>query len=286
MRPTICTKCGKNVAIIFLRKNVNGVISDEGLCLKCARDMNIKPIEDTIRGMGLSDEDMDTLSEEMTEMLGNMPSPDEMPPDEDEGKTATFPFLNRLFSPPPENMPQNNGGGIPTPRGEFIPQPWRDGRGGDGRGESGGKKRRYLDNYSLSLTARAREGKLDRMIGRESELERVVQILNRRQKNNPCLIGEPGVGKTAIAEGLASLIAAGNVPFKLRSKEVHMLDLTALVAGTQFRGQFESRMKGLIEEVKEAGNVILVIDEVHNLVGAGDAEGSMSAANILKPALS
>ena len=193
--------------------------------------------------------------------------------DEESGKTATFPFLNRLFSngsnPPAEQQPSQNGGA-----------------GQQGTGRKTEKKRKFLDNYCINLSQRAREGKLDAVIGREQEIERVVQILNRRQKNNPCLIGEPGVGKTAIAEGLAQRIVKGEVPFKLRQKEVYLLDLTALVAGTQFRGQFESRMKGLIEEIRKAGNVILVIDEVHNIVGAGDAEGSMNAANILKPALS
>ena len=191
--------------------------------------------------------------------------------DEESGKTATFPFLNRLF------------GGNNNPPAEKGETPQRE-TGKESR--KGEKKHKYLDNYCINLSRRAREGKLDAVIGREEEIQRVVQILNRRQKNNPCLIGEPGVGKTAIAEGLAQRIAAGEVPFKLRDKEVYLLDLTALVAGTQFRGQFESRMKGLIEEIRKLGNVILVIDEVHNIVGAGDAEGSMNAANILKPALS
>ena len=194
--------------------------------------------------------------------------------DEDDGRTATFPFLNQLFGAA--------AGGDAEPKKDAAPRPDKNG----GKGQERPVKRKFLENYCISLTQRAQEGKLDRLIGRERELERVIQILNRRQKNNPCLIGEPGVGKTAIAEGLAMKIAKGDVPYKLLDKEVYLLDLTALVAGTQFRGQFESRMKGLIEEIKKLGNIILVIDEVHNIVGAGDAEGSMNAANILKPALS
>jgi ATP-dependent Clp protease ATP-binding subunit ClpA len=224
--------------------------------------------------MGLTDEDLESLTDEMMEAMGGAESLAETENAEDEGKTATFPFLNRLFGGPDEPPAQNE-----------FPRPGREPKDKD-QGGPGGKKRKYLESYCISLTQRAREGKLDRMVGRTVETERVIQILNRRQKNNPCLIGEPGVGKTAIAEGLAQRIADGTVPYKLREKEVYLLDLTALVAGTQFRGQFESRMKGLIEEIKQQQNIILVIDEVHNLVGAGDAEGSMNAANILKPALS
>ncbi len=280
MRPALCSRCGKNVAVVFITKIENGQTKNEGLCLKCARDLHIKPVDDVINKIGLSDEDLEGLTGEMmnalsgVEELTPMDESDHDAEDaEDEGKTATFPFLNRLFGGGSggENAPQ---GGGETRRSENAQQ-----------GAKGGK-RKFLDNYCIDLTQRAREGKLDRMVGREEELERVIQILNRRQKNNPCLIGEPGVGKTAIAEGLAQRIAMGNVPAKLQEKEVFLLDLTALVAGTQFRGQFESRMKGLIEEIRKHGNVILVIDEVHNIVGAGDAEGSMNAANILKPALS
>ena len=227
--------------------------------------------------MGITPEDLESLSGEMMQAFGGAEELEDLPEeeggDEDEsGKTATFPFLNRLF------------GGSQTPAEK---QPGdQSAQGRETKGGKTEKKRKFLDNYCINLSRRAREGKLDAVIGREEEIERVVQILNRRQKNNPCLIGEPGVGKTAIAEGLAQRIVAGQVPFKLRDKEVYLLDLTALVAGTQFRGQFESRMKGLIEEIRKAGNIILVIDEVHNIVGAGDAEGSMNAANILKPALS
>ena len=273
MRPTLCSRCKKNAAVIFITKIENGQSSNEGICLKCAREMNIKPVEDIIRKMGLTDEDLDSLTDEMMDAMGGMDSLAEPEDNTDDGKTATFPFLNRLFGGPDDSPPRD------------FPRPGRDQKEKE-QGTPGGKKRKYLDNYCISLTRRAADGKLDRIVGRETETERVVQILNRRQKNNPCLIGEPGVGKTAIAEGLAQRIFDGNVPHKLRDKEVFLLDLTALVAGTQFRGQFESRMKGLVEEIRNHGNVILVIDEVHSLVGAGDAEGSMNAANILKPALS
>ena len=279
MRPTLCSRCGKNVAVVFITKIEAGQTKNEGLCLKCARELHIKPVDDVINKMGLSDEDLEGLTGEMMNALSGVE--DLTPVDEDDqggdddGKTATFPFLNRLF-----------GGGNSNTDNTPPPPPQQDNRRENAQQPPKGGKRKFLDNYCIDLTQRAKEGKLDRMVGREEELERVIQILNRRQKNNPCLIGEPGVGKTAIAEGLAQRIANGDVPVKLRDKQVYLLDLTALVAGTQFRGQFESRMKGLIEEIRKQGNVILVIDEVHNIVGAGDAEGSMNAANILKPALS
>ena len=279
MQTTMCSRCGKNVAVIFITKIENGQAQNQGLCLKCAREMHIKPVDDMINKMGLSDEDLESLSGDMmtalngAEELLNMDNSDEGGEDDD-GKTATFPFLNRLFGGPGGQNANSGEQNNERPRQEqAVPN-------------NKGAKRKFLDNYCIDLTQRAREGKLDSMVGREEELERVIQILNRRQKNNPCLIGEPGVGKTAIAEGLAQRIAMGNVPYKLQDKQVFLLDLTALVAGTQFRGQFESRMKGLIEEIRKHGNIILVIDEVHNIVGAGDAEGSMNAANILKPALS
>ena len=277
MQPNMCSRCGKNVAVVFITKIENGESKNEGLCLKCARQLHIKPVEDIMNKMGISDDDLDSISGDMMSAFSGVESLmdiDGISDDgDDDGKTATFPFLNRLFGG--ANGEANNAGG------DNIPQPPKNSK------ESGrpGKKK-FLDNYCINLTQRAKEGKLDNMIGRKEELERVIQILNRRQKNNPCLIGEPGVGKTAVAEGLAQRIAGGDVPYKLRNKEVFLLDLTALVAGTQFRGQFESRMKGLIEEIRKHGNIILVIDEVHNIVGAGDAEGSMNAANILKPALS
>ena len=279
MQAKMCSRCGKNVAVVFITKLEGGVQKNEGLCLKCARELHIKPVDDMIEKMGITDEDLDNLSGEMMNALNGVESLMDMSIDpdndanddsDDDGKTATFPFLNRLFGNGNNTPAESNNAAAQQPPKE------------------GGKppKRKFLDNYCINLTDRARAGKLDNMIGREEELERVIQILNRRQKNNPCLIGEPGVGKTAVAEGLAQRIALDQVPYKLRGKEVYLLDLTALVAGTQFRGQFESRMKGLIEEIRKQGNIILVIDEVHNIVGAGDAEGSMNAANILKPALS
>ena len=279
MQPTLCSKCKKNVAVVFIsRMNEKNEMVNEGLCLKCAAQLGLPQVEDMMKRMGITPEDLENINSEMMQAFGgaeelDAPVDEGEEDDEESGKTATFPFLNRLFNngsnPPAEQQPSQNGGA-----------------GQQGTGRKTEKKRKFLDNYCINLSQRAREGKLDAVIGREQEIERVVQILNRRQKNNPCLIGEPGVGKTAIAEGLAQRIVKGEVPFKLRQKEVYLLDLTALVAGTQFRGQFESRMKGLIEEIRKAGNVILVIDEVHNIVGAGDAEGSMNAANILKPALS
>ena len=283
MQPTLCARCHKNMAVVFINRIENGQSHQEGLCLKCARELHIKPIDDIISKMGINDEDLDGLSSEMMEAMQNLSgSGDDLmnienddDSSDDDGKTATFPFLNRLFGAQNTANAENRDSAAETERPRV--------------GKDGGErkpKRKFLDNYCISLTDRARAGKLDRMIGRSEELERVIQILNRRQKNNPCLIGEPGVGKTAIAEGLAQRIASGDVPAKLRDKQVFLLDLTSLVAGTQFRGQFESRMKGLIEEIRREGNIILVIDEVHNLVGAGDAEGSMNAANILKPALS
>ena len=279
MQPTLCSKCKKNVAVVFIsRMNEKGEPVNEGLCLKCAAQLGLPQVEDMMKRMGITPDDLENLNSEMmqafggAEELGDVAQANEDgDEDEESGKTATFPFLNRLF------------GGSNNPPAEKGETPQRE-TGKESR--KGEKKHKYLDNYCINLSRRAREGKLDAVIGREEEIQRVVQILNRRQKNTPCLIGEPGVGKTAIAEGLAQRIAAGEVPFKLRDKEVYLLDLTALVAGTQFRGQFESRMKGLIEEIRKLGNVILVIDEVHNIVGAGDAEGSMNAANILKPALS
>ena len=283
MQPTLCARCHKNMAVVFINRIENGQSHQEGLCLKCARELHIKPIDDIISKMGINDEDLDGLSSEMMEAMQNLSGngddlmniENDADSSDDDGKTATFPFLNRLFGAQNAANAENRDSAAETERPRV--------------GKDGGErkpKRKFLDNYCISLTDRARAGKLDRMIGRSEELERVIQILNRRQKNNPCLIGEPGVGKTAIAEGLAQRIASGDVPAKLRDKQVFLLDLTSLVAGTQFRGQFESRMKGLIEEIRREGNIILVIDEVHNLVGAGDAEGSMNAANILKPALS
>ena len=279
MQPTLCSRCKKNVAVVFISKMEGDRTIHEGLWLKCAKDLGLPQVDDMMKRMGISDEDLETLSQEMRQAMSGVENIEDLPGgeedgDEEEGKTATFPFLNRLFS-----------GGGDVARNE---NPDEGGQQRDRREKKDAKggQRKYLERYCISLTQKAKDGKLDPVIGRTQEIERVVQILNRRQKNNPCLIGEPGVGKTAIAEGLAQRIVDGNVPFKLQDKEVYLLDLTALVAGTQFRGQFESRMKGLIDEVKKLGNIILMIDEIHNIAGAGDAEGSMNAANILKPSLS
>ncbi len=281
MQPTLCTRCKKRIAVVFISKMEKGESVNEGLCLKCAKEIGLPQVGEMMRRMGITDEDLDMINDEMMSAFGGAESMEGLiPKDEDggdedseDGKTATFPFLNRLFGSSQDT---------PAPTGESS------GRTHETKERKSDKppKRKYLDSYCINLTERAKTGKLDHLVGREQEIERVIQILNRRQKNNPCLIGEPGVGKTAIAEGLAQRIANREVPFKLRDKEVYLMDLTALVAGTQFRGQFESRMKGLIEEIRKCGNIILVIDEVHSIVGAGDAEGSMNAANILKPALS
>ncbi len=274
MQPKLCAKCKKNIAVVFITKIENGVTMNEGYCLKCARSLGIPQIDQAVKQMGFSEDDLDNLTDEMSNMFGQIDQGDHDEDDMD-SQTATFPMINQLFGHSPKaNLPtkKNETENSENPEEKTKKQK--------------NKKHKFLDSYCMDLTGRAKAGKLDRVIGRDVETERVIQILNRRQKNNPCLIGEPGVGKTAIAEGLAQRIAAGEVPYKLRDKEVFLLDLTALVAGTQFRGQFESRMKSLIGEIKECGNIILVIDEVHNLVGAGDAEGSMNAANILKPALS
>ncbi len=274
MQPKMCVKCKKNIAVVFITKVENGIALNEGYCLKCARGLGVPQIDQVVNQMGISEEDLDLLSDEMSSMFGQRDDSEKHDDDEIDSQTATFPLLNQLLGSSgnlPDQQPRQ-------PRKEEQPE--------NEKTKKKNKKHKFLDTYCLDLTGRAREGKLDRVIGRDMETERVIQILNRRQKNNPCLIGEPGVGKTAIAEGLAQRIVARQVPYKLWDKEVFLLDLTALVAGTQFRGQFESRMKSLIAEVKECGNIILVIDEVHNLVGAGDAEGSMNAANILKPALS
>ena len=278
MQPKLCVKCKKNVAVVFISKIENGATLNEGYCLKCARSLGIPQLNDVVRQMGISEEDLDLLTDEMSNMFAQIDRDPDGDDDEVESQTATFPLLNQLFGS--DSMASRQPQEPADPAKEK-----QSGETGKKSKKNGGKHK-FLDSYCLNLTQRAREGQLDRVIGRDMETERVIQILNRRQKNNPCLIGEPGVGKTAIAEGLAQRVVAGEVPYKLKDKEVFLLDLTALVAGTQFRGQFESRMKSLIGEIKSCGNIILVIDEVHNLVGAGDAEGSMNAANILKPALS
>ncbi|MBO4452811.1 MAG: ATP-dependent Clp protease ATP-binding subunit [Clostridia bacterium] len=262
-----CSRCRIRPAIIFVQKNVGGKITSEGYCIKCAQELGIKPIDDIINQMNMSQEDIDALNEGMNGMI---PLENE---DDDESGRAPSIDLNSFF-----------GSGDTPSDGDNKQEKNENAK----NGQQGGKRRgqSYLRDFCICLTERAREGKLDRIVGRDNELARVIQILTRRQKNNPCLIGEPGVGKTAVAEALAERIADGNVPYKLKDKEIYLVDMTAIVAGTQFRGQFENRMRGLIEEAKKAGNAILVIDEVHSIVGAGNAEGGMNAANILKPALS
>ena len=271
----VCSKCKKRTAVVFITRMEGDKAINEGLCLLCAKEMNIGPVNDLMKKFGISDEDVEQMEEQVGEMMGSMfgggEDGDSVGDDSfDPGGAATFPLMQNLF-----------GGG--ADKSEETDTKEKSGKPDKKNKE---KKRRCLSQYCTDLTARARNGQIDAIIGRDREIYRVVQILSRRTKNNPCLIGEPGVGKTAIAEGLALRIAAGEVPARLKDKEIFLLDLTALVAGTQFRGQFESRIKGLIDEVKAEGNIILFIDEVHNLAGTGDAEGSMSAANILKPALS
>ncbi len=267
----ICCKCKQRPAVIFVTKMEGEKTTNEGYCIQCAMEMNIGPIKQMMDNMGITEDQIEDMTAQMEQMMESM-GEDAFEP----GGASTFPFLQNMglmpMDVPEENIKDLNGDKKNAPKGK------KKGTKND--------KRKMLSLYCTDLTGRAREGKLDRIIGRDTEIARAIQILCRRTKNNPCLIGEPGVGKTAIAEGLAIRIAEGNVPAKLMDKEIHLLDLTALVAGTQFRGQFESRIKGLVEEVKSEGNIILFIDEVHNLVGTGDAEGSMNAANILKPALS
>ena len=276
MEMPLCSRCKKNLAVVFITKLENGVTTNEGLCLKCAKELGISPINDMMKKMGITEADLENLEDIAANMppeamgflegmFGGKNEDDDDIDDDSMSQTPAMPFMSGI-----------------VPKKDDTEEAGEDKK--DEKKKN--KKKKALNSYALDLCARARNGKIDRVIGRDAETERVIQILNRRQKNNPCLIGEPGVGKTAIAEGLAQKIVDGNVPYKLRNKEVWLLDMTAMVAGTQFRGQFEGRMKALIEEVKALGNIILVIDEVHNLVGAGEAEGSMNAANILKPALS
>ncbi len=287
MKKVVCSRCKKRPAVIFISKIIDGKTVPEGLCLQCAMEMNIGPIKQMMDSMGITEEDVDALSEQFSDMF---PDSDDEEGGFEAGGSPTVPFLQGLLGDlqnglqnglmnmkPPVEKSEPESVQSAAPSGEKLTRKQR---------KAAAKKRKFLTLYCTDLTARARDGKIDNIIGRNKEIERVVQILCRRSKNNPCLIGEPGVGKTAIAEGLALKIARGEVPARLADKEIHLLDLTALVAGTQFRGQFESRIKNLVDEVKANGNIILFIDEVHNLVGTGDAEGSMNAANILKPALS
>nr|WP_302664520.1 ATP-dependent Clp protease ATP-binding subunit [uncultured Agathobaculum sp.] len=268
MNMPMCSRCKKNIAVVFITK-IEGPdkTTQEGLCLKCARELGVKPLDNIMEQMGITEDDLEALSGE----IGSLSDLNDLVTAGSDGSDENAPH---------ETDPMTTSTSPVGPAQEGA-------QSGDkrGRAQRDDKKRKYLNNYCENLTRKAAEGRIDHIVGRDRETDRVIQILNRRQKNNPCLIGEPGVGKTAVAEGLAVRINEGRIPFKMRNKEVHLLDLTALVAGTQFRGQFESRMKGLIDEVKKIGNIILVIDEVHNIVGAGDSEGSMNAANILKPAL-
>ncbi|MCL2068958.1 MAG: ATP-dependent Clp protease ATP-binding subunit [Oscillospiraceae bacterium] len=264
----LCSRCKTRMAVLFLTHMENGEFNNKGLCLKCARDLNIPQVREVMEKMGLNDEAVEDMSNQITELM----KPPEESGGEEQGGVQPFPFLQNLFGNQ-EDPRRGYGQHVPPERktpGDKKKRP----------------KRKFIDNFCENLTEKAKDGRIDRIVGREREIYRVIQILNRRTKNNPCLIGEPGVGKTAIAEGIAQRLASGNVPMRLAGKELLLLDLTALVAGTQFRGQFESRVKGLVSEIREAGNIILFIDEVHNIVGAGDSEGSMNTANILKPALS
>jgi len=284
----LCNRCNKRPAIIFVQRMDGVQTKQEGYCLRCARELHIKPVEDLMKQFGMSEKDMDTMEERMEQMMDEMGGGDMNPfqmmmmeqPDEDEGDDG---------EDKPEKFTPGGNATFPFGFGMGRKNAADEGDKKDGKDDKGGKKRRgrkFLDTYCENLTGKAKDGKLDTIIGRDREIYRTIQILSRRQKNNPCLIGEAGVGKTAIAEGIAQRIVAGNVPATLKHKEIYLLDLTALVAGTQFRGQFEQRVKGLIEEVKAAGNVILFIDEVHTITAAGESEGAMNAGNILKPALS
>lgn len=278
----LCSRCHKNPAVFFISKVEGEKTTSEGLCIKCAMELNIGPVKQIMQQMGITEDEMEEVSAQMEQMMEGMDGEDGFQP----GGALPLSFMQGLF-PGMQNPKQEEDGDLIDPSEVSVVEEPKKGQGKPPKKQgSKNKKRKYLSLYCTDLTERARDGKLDRIIGRDREIYRTVQILCRRTKNNPCFIGEPGVGKTAIAEGLAQKIAAGEVPAKLADKEIHLLDLTALVAGTQFRGQFESRIKGLIDEVKSEGNIILFIDEVHNLVGTGDAEGTMNAANIMKPALS
>ena len=281
MKKMICSRCKKRPAVIFISKIVDGKTVPEGLCINCAMEMNIGPIKQMMEQMGITEEDVDSISEQFSNMFPDTDGEDSFEP----GGSPTMPFLQGLFGDMQNGLTLRNENKSEAAMAESKPEAEHKNAGRKAKREKD-KKRKFLSLYCTDLTAKAKDGKIDNIIGRDKELSRVIQILCRRSKNNPCLIGEPGVGKTAVAEALAQKIAEGKVPAKLADKEIHLLDLTALVAGTQFRGQFESRIKNLVDEVKYNGNIILFIDEIHNLVGTGDAEGSMNAANILKPALS
>ena len=274
MKQVLCAKCKKRPAMFFVTKVEGEKTTQEGLCIKCAMEMNIGPVKQIMQSMGISEDELDDVSEQFEAMFGEDGG-------FEPGGAGTMPFLQNFGA-----MGGSQNGEERTASDSKDGTAEKKKRWGSRKDKQEEKKRKYLSQFCTDLTAKAKAGNIDRIIGRENEIYRAIQILCRRTKNNPCFIGEPGVGKTAIAEGLALRISAGDVPAKLRDKEIHMLDLAALVAGTQFRGQFESRIKGLVEEVRSEGNIILFIDEVHSLVGTGDAEGSMNAANILKPSLS
>ncbi|MBQ8475150.1 MAG: ATP-dependent Clp protease ATP-binding subunit [Clostridia bacterium] len=275
----MCARCNKRMAVVFISRIENGEQKQEGICIKCAKELGIKPVNDIIKNMGLSDEDLDRMSEDMAGVMEGLAN-GENPFGDMDIAGAMEAFGGDATNAPSLDLNKIIRDGIANSGGDKKQST------GENKSTKKKQEKKFLTTYCQNITEKAAMGKLDRVIGRERELDRVIQILSRRQKNNPCLIGEPGVGKTAIAEALASKIVAGDVPYKLKNKELYLVDLTALVAGTQFRGQFESRVLGLLNEVKAAGNIILVIDEVHNIVGTGDAEGSMNAANIMKPALS
>lgn len=302
MKKVMCSRCKEHPAVIFISKIVDGNTVPEGLCIKCAMEMNIGPIKQMMKSMGITEDDVDMLNEQMEDIMESFGAQDDVDDEDGEdgfevGGSPTMPFNQEMLSnlsksfglsfPIQNTGMQNSGDSSLSDTSKAETEQGTDNKRSEKKKKKQKEKnRKFLNLYCTDLTEKAKNGKVDRIIGRDKEISRVVQILCRRTKNNPCLIGEPGVGKTAIAEGIAQKIALGEVPAKLYNKEIHLLDLTALVAGTQFRGQFESRIKSLIDEVKSNGNIILFIDEVHNLVGTGDAEGSMNAANILKPALS
>lgn len=289
----LCTRCGKRPAVVFVSNNNSKDAPTAGYCLTCAKELGIKPVEDLISKMGISDEDLENVQDQMNTLMNSMGDGDMSQLMEQLGADNLAEQMGDFAKDGDGSEDDDFSHGAPA-----FPAFFNSMFGGQnnnatnqdnnkkGKKEKKEKNRKHINLYCEDLTRKAREGKIDRIVGRDSEIERVIQILSRRTKNNPCLIGEPGVGKTAIAEGLALRIAAGNVPQRLKNKEIQLLDLTSLVAGTQFRGQFESRIKGLVSEIKENGNIILFIDEVHSLVGTGDNEGTMNAANILKPALS
>ena len=274
----LCSRCKKRMAVVFMTRIEGGETVNEGLCIQCAKELGIKPVTDMLDKMGVSDDDLEAMNEQMMSLAEGMDVEDS--DDFEMGGAQELPFLQNMFS---DLMKTSGKEEAENPSQEYDEkEAWRDNK----KAKKEKKKYRFLDAHCENLTLKAKEGKIDKIIGRDREIERVMQILNRRTKNNPCLIGEPGVGKTAVAEGIAQRLAENRVPAMLQGKELYLLDMTSLVAGTQFRGQFESRVKGLLEDIKRVGNVILFIDEVHSLVGAGDSEGSMNAANILKPALS